>query len=150
MTIYWILTVLIAALPVAELRGAIPLAVFVWNISPLTAFFLAVIGNFLIVIPLLWFWHFAVHRLAKRYHFVHRCKEWMFDRTHRRHGGKFELLKEFALFFLVAIPLPFTGAWTGTVAAYLFGVPFWRAVLWIGLGIIFAGILVGVGVGLFV
>ena len=144
-----ILTVIVAALPVAELRGAIPLAIFRWGISPFEAYILAVVGNFLPVIPLLWFWEHAAHRVMAWHPFFHRTFHWVFERTHRKHGKKFEVAKELALFVFVAIPLPLTGAWTGTVVAYLFGIPFWKAALSIGLGIVVAGILVGVGVGLF-
>ena len=145
-----ILTVIVAALPVMELRGAILLAVWRWHIDPVQAVILSVLGNFLVVIPLLWFWEHAAHRVMLWHPFFHRLFHWVFERTHRKHGKKFETAKEIALFVFVAIPLPLTGAWTGTVAAYLFGVPFWRAVLSIGLGIAAAGILVGMGVGLFV
>jgi len=50
-----VLTVVIAALPVAELRGAIPLAIFAWGITPFNAYVLGVVGNFLPVVPLLFF-----------------------------------------------------------------------------------------------
>ncbi len=145
-----ILTVIIAALPVVELRGAVLLAVLRWHMEPVQAILLSIFGNFLIVIPLLLFWEHAAHRVMAWHPFFHRAFHWVFLRTHRKHGKKFETASAFALFVFVAIPLPLTGAWTGTVAAYLFGVSFWKAVLSIGLGIVAAGVLVGTGVGLFV
>ncbi|MEK7479329.1 MAG: small multi-drug export protein [Patescibacteria group bacterium] len=143
------LTILIAALPIGELRAAIPLAIFRWGISPFYAYTFSVIGNFLPVIPLLWFWEHAAHRIMALHPFFHRALHWVFERTQRKHGKKFETASVFALFVFVAIPLPLTGAWTGTVAAYLFGISFWKSVLAIGAGILVSGLLVLASVGLF-
>ncbi|MDP3725265.1 MAG: small multi-drug export protein [Nanoarchaeota archaeon] len=144
-----ILTILVAALPVGELRAAIPLAIFRWGISPFEAYILAVIGNFLPVIPLLWFLEHATHRVAAWHPFFHKTFHWVFERTRRKHGKKFETSKALALFIFVAIPLPLTGAWTGAVASYLFGIPFWKAVLAIGCGVLVSGLLVLASAGLF-
>lgn len=147
---YAFLTILIAALPVVELRGAVLLAVLGWHMEPFQAVLLSILGNFLVVIPLLLFWEHAAHRVMAWHPFFHHSFHWVFARTHQKHSKKFETASVFALFVFVAIPLPLTGAWTGTVAAYLFGIPFWKALFAIGLGIVAAGILVGTGVGLFV
>lgn len=144
------LVFIVGALPVFELRGAIPLGVFGYGLSPLEAYVFAVLGNFLIVIPLLWFWAHAVHFFADHVPGVRRLRDWVFERTRRKHGKKFETFAGLALFLLVAIPLPMTGAWTGTVAAYLFGISFRKSVFSIGLGILVAGLLVSLSVGLFV
>ena len=144
-----IIVFIVGALPVFELRGAIPLGVFGYGLSPLEAYIFAVLGNFLVVLPLLWFWSHMVHFLAEHIPLVRRLRDWVFDRTRRRHGKKFETFAGLALFLLVAIPLPMTGAWTGTVAAYLFDIPFRKAVLSIGLGILVAGLLVSISVGFF-
>jgi uncharacterized membrane protein len=44
--------------------------------------------------------------------------------------------------FFVAIPLPITGAWTGSLAAYLFGLKFWKSILFIFLGVCIAAVVV--------
>ena len=41
----------------------------------------------------------------------------------------------------VAIPLPVTGGWTGAMAAFLMGIPFWKAMLYILLGVMIAGVI---------
>jgi len=46
---------------------------------------------------------------------------------------------------LVAIPLPITGAWSGSAAAYLLGIPFWRAFGLIALGILSGVFVAGAG-----
>lgn len=144
------LIVLTSALPVAELRGAIPLAVFVFKMELWRAYVFGVIGNLLPVIPLLIFWHFLADKFAAKFHIVHRCREWWFGKVRKNHADKFGALKEIALFVFVAIPLPFTGAWSGTVAAYVFGIPFWKSVIAIGAGVLVSGLIVVFSVGFFV
>jgi uncharacterized membrane protein len=136
------LTILIAASPISELRGAIPTAIFIWDFAPLKAFLLSVFGNFLPVIPLLLFWKYLSGWLSHRIYFFNRFFSWLFERTQKKYNHHFEFWKELALIIFVAIPLPFTGAWSGTIAAFVFGIPFWRAVLDISLGIIIAGLIV--------
>ncbi|MBI5079331.1 small multi-drug export protein [Candidatus Wolfebacteria bacterium] len=137
-----LLTILIAASPVSELRGAIPTAMFVWHFSVWKAYLLAVFGNFLPVIPLLLFWRHLSEWLFRKSYWCNRLFAWLFERTRRNHSHRFEIWEEIALFIFVAIPLPLTGAWTGTVAAFIFDIPFWKAVLMILLGIIVAGAIV--------
>ena len=137
-----LLTILIATSPVSELRGAIPAAVFLWNFSFGKAYLLSIFGNFLPVIPLLLFWKYLAEWLSHRVYFFNRFFSWLFKKTRERHNHHFEFWKELALIIFVAIPLPFTGAWSGTIAAFVFGIPFWRAILDIGLGILISGLIV--------
>jgi uncharacterized membrane protein len=137
-----ILTLLIAASPFLEIRAAIPVAVILWEFSPLKAYFLGVLGNFLPVIPLLLFWKFAAEQLSRRFYLANRFLAWLFERTRRRYSDHFEFWQDIALFIFVAIPLPFTGAWSGSIFAFVFGNSFWRAVAMIGLGIMVAGLAV--------
>ncbi|MCK5246513.1 small multi-drug export protein, partial [Candidatus Bipolaricaulota bacterium] len=60
----------------------------------------------------------------------------------RRKGRWIERLGSLGLVLLVAIPLPGTGAWTGAIASRLLGIPNKRALLWISVGVVAAGILV--------
>ena len=59
-----------------------------------------------------------------------------------RHRTRFAKFGEGALVLLVAIPLPMTGAWTGSLLAVLFGIPWRRALLMISLGVLLAGVIV--------
>ena len=67
--------------------------------------------------------------------------EWVFQRTRRR-GKIIERYERIGLALFVAIPLPFTGAWTGSIAAFLFGLKFGYALLSIFVGVIIAGAIV--------
>lgn len=144
-----ILTMLVAAAPVSELRGALPLAIFAWDIAPLKAYFLSILGNFLPVIPFFLFLRFFLYKLSSKFNFVKKTSEWILERTREKHKDKFKNAKAIALMIFVAIPLPLTGAWSGVIAAFVFGLPFWRSVLAIGAGIVIAGIIVLVSIGAF-
>jgi len=129
-------------LPITELRLAIPLAMGVYNMSAPLAFFLAVLGNVIPVIFILWFLKTISNFLSRHIYFFNRFFAWLFERTQRKHLKKFKRWKEFALVALVAIPLPFTGAWTGSLVAFVFGVPIKKAFPLIVLGILIAGVIV--------
>ncbi len=137
-------TVLIASSPFLELRGAIPIAMGVFHFSVEKAFFLSYLGNILPVFPLLLFWERVAGFLKKKYVFWDRLLTWLFVRTRKRTQKKFEKYAAGALVILVGIPLPLTGAWTGTVAAFLFGIGNRKAFFLISLGVLIAGLIVTV------
>ncbi|MCD6170074.1 MAG: small multi-drug export protein [Candidatus Latescibacteria bacterium] len=135
-----LITFLIATLPVSELRGAIPWALTAGGLGWQQAYFYAVMGNFLPVIPLLLLLEPVSLRLRK-YSIWDRFFTWLFERTRRR-SRLVERYEALGLALFVAIPLPVTGAWTGTVAAFLFGIRFKLAVPAILAGIFMAGVVV--------
>ena len=135
-----LITFLIATLPVSELRGAIPWALTAGGLGWQQAYFYAVLGNFLPVIPLLLLLEPVSLRLRK-YSIWDKFFTWLFERTRRR-SRLVERYEALGLALFVAIPLPVTGAWTGTVAAFLFGIRFKFAVWAILAGILIAGVVV--------
>lgn len=137
----WISTVVLAALPVSELRGAIPLAIGVYGLDPVDAYVLAVIGNMLPVFPLLLFLE-PVSGYLRRFRFMDVFFDWLFNRTRKNHTERFEKFGILALTLFVAVPLPVTGAWTGCAAAFVFGIRFKWALPAIFLGVLIAGIIV--------
>ena len=66
---------------------------------------------------------------------------WVFARA-RRQSSTVEKYELPGLTLFVAIPLPFTGAWTGSIVAFLLGIKFWPAFLHITLGVLIAGVIV--------
>lgn len=135
-------TILLAMTPINELRGTIPLAVGLWHLSPLKAFFLAGLGNMIPVFFLLWFWKHLAGYLMEKSKTVKRLFNWLFKRTRQRFYKKHSAYGDIALILLVAIPLPFTGAWTGTVAAFLFDIPYKKSLGLIFIGVAIAGLIV--------
>ena len=137
-------TIVYSAIPVTELRATIPLAITVWHVKPLTAFILAVIGNSLPILVIILGLNKIV-QLAERYSkFWTRVIEAVFRRTRRKTSQQFEKYGLLALCLFVAVPLPMTGAWTGAIAAWLFGVPARKAFWPIFAGVIIAGVIVTV------
>jgi len=132
---------LMAMLPFIELRGSIPFALYV-GLPAEQAFFISFLGNIFPVIFILLFLNKVQLFLSKHFYFFNRFFAWLFERTRKKHQAKFEKWKEFALVILVAIPLPVTGAWTGSLCAFLFGIPVKKAFPLIALGVVIAGIVV--------
>ena len=71
-----------------------------------------------------------------------RFFEKLFEKARKRAGGKIEKYEALGLTLFVAIPLPVTGAWTGCVAAFIFGIPKRLAIPAIALGVTIAGAVV--------
>ena len=138
-----LITFLMAMVPVVELRGAIPYGV-VSGLSVPEAFLLAVIGN-LLPIPIL------VVFTRKVFEWLRTKSEWL-DRLVKRLEAKADKNKAlvekyefFGLMLLVAIPLPGTGAWTGTLAASILDMGFKKSIAAVMLGVLIAGIIMGTG-----
>jgi uncharacterized membrane protein len=135
-----LIVLIIAALPIFELRGAIPVAITLFHFSWYYALLLAIVGN-LLPVPFILLFLDAASRLLSKIGFLDRMLNWLFEHTRRR-GGIIERYERIGLALFVAIPLPVTGAWTGSLAAVLFGLKFKHAFLSIFIGILIASIIV--------
>jgi len=148
----YLATFLIAMIPIAELRGAIPYA---WSadIPWWKAYLIAVAGNMVPVFFILWLLEPVSRWLMEHSRLFDRFFNWLFDRTRKKLEKKYEIYAEIGLAIFVAIPLPVTGAWTGSVAAFVFDIPYRKALLWIFIGVLTAGVIVtavmGTSVGVF-
>jgi len=134
-----IAVVVLAALPISELRGAIPLGIAM-ELSPLKTYILAVVGNLIPILPLLFLLQPVSDRLRK-FRIFAKFFDWLFERTKRK-ASLIEKFEALGLILFVAIPLPITGAWTGCVAATLFKIRFRYAFLAIVAGVLIAGLIV--------
>ena len=133
--------VLVAALPIFELRLAIPLGVMKFGLPLSEVYFLSLLGNLIPVLPLLIFFKFFFHRL-ENIKILGKFFKWWFSKVER----KSKIVQRWGfwgLVIFVSIPLPVTGAWTGAVAATLFEVKIKKAFLAIAIGVAIAGIIVG-------
>jgi uncharacterized membrane protein len=137
-----VVILLSAMLPVIEARYAIVLG---WGLHlPLAEVLpMALLGNLLTTIPLLLLIGPA-SAWASRSPRGARIFAWVFARARRRQ----DLIDRYGVFGLtvfIAVPLPMTGAWTGAVMAFVFGVRFWPALLAVFLGVAASAALVSVG-----
>tara|TARA_Y100000310_G_scaffold343372_1_gene450684 strand:+ start:302 stop:766 length:465 start_codon:yes stop_codon:yes gene_type:complete len=147
----WILTLILAILPISELRGAIPYAILN-GIHPITAFLVAVLAN-IIIIPIIFFFLDRIHKYLLRISPYERLFNHYINKKVEKVKKKYETLELLVLFLFVAIPAPGTGAYTGVLLSWFFELDRKRSFAVIALGVITAGIITIVltisGVGLF-
>lgn len=135
-------TLLLASIPVGELRGALPVALTVYKLPLAQAVFWSILGNMLPVYFLLLFFEKGSAWISARSPYAKELLEKLYERTRRKLDGKVEKYGVWALALFVAIPLPVTGAWTGTLAAFVFGLPRKKAFGSILVGVCIASIVV--------
>lgn len=133
---------LLATLPVFELRGAIPFALGVLDLPVWQSYVWAVLGNLLPVPFILMLLGPVTAWAEDHWAGLHRFLERLFSHTRRRHTTRFDRWRDLALITFVAIPLPITGAWSGALAAFVFGVERRKAFALIAIGVSIAGIVV--------
>ena len=133
---------LTAMTPIGELRASIPLGLTILHQPWFLVFIISVIGNMIPPIFILWLFPKVSRWLMSHSKLMNRFFNWLFERTRKKAHDKIEKYGDLALIIFVAIPLPNTGAWTGTLAAWLFGIPMKRALPNILYGVIIAGIIV--------
>ena len=133
-----VIILLLGAIPLFEARYAIPTAL-VAGYQPLEAFLLGLAGNLLPIVPLLLLLGPVSDFLIRHSALADRFFRWLFERTRTKLAGQ-ERVGALALFAFVAVPLPMTGAWSGCVVAFIFGIPFRYALPAIALGAVVAAL----------
>jgi len=144
--------ILLSAAPISELRGAIPVALAVFNFLPAKAYWLSIFGNLLPVGPLYLGLRFGSRLLMAENRRLDQFFRKLFSYTRAHHANRFNYrpgqprfrpwLEALTLFVFVAIPLPITGVWSAVLAAFVFGVPLSRTFFSIAAGVLAAGLIV--------
>ena len=137
----YLMIFLVSMVPLIELRGAVPIAVGM-NLPLLPSYIICILGNMLPV-PIIFF-------------FARKVLEWGADKpvigiswSYNGHKGGQKLQEKagrglfVALLLFVGIPLPGTGAWTGTLAASLLDMDFKSSVIAVMCGVVLAGVIMG-------
>lgn len=132
---------LTSMLPIIELRGALPLAIRMFQIPWPKAFLICFVGN-LVPVPFILLLLDPIVKLLSRITIFQLFFSWLFKRTRHKGSVVIEKYEEIGLLAFVAIPLPMTGAWTGALIAFLFGLNFVKSLLVIALGVFVAGVIV--------
>ncbi len=129
----------LSMLPISELRGAIPYGISkglpFWNV-----FIISVIGNLFPVIPL-YFLLEKILSLFERFEYGRRFNNWLINHTKSK-SKIVDVYKTIGLLIFVGIPLPITGAWTGTIASVIFQLRLKNFLIGIIGGVLMAGIVV--------
>lgn len=140
----YLIVFLVSMVPLIELRGAIPYAVM-FDLPLLPSYLIAIFGNMLPV-PIIYLFARKVLIWGKDKPGIGRFFTFCLEKGEK--GGKKLQAKAgrglfVALMLFVGIPLPGTGAWTGTLAASLLDMDFKSSVLAVMLGVLLAGIIMG-------
>ena len=141
----YLIVFFVSMIPIIELRGAIPYAVG-FGLPLLPSYIIAIIGN-MIPVPFIFLFARKVLVWGSTKKYIGKFFTWCLKKGEK--GG--EKLKQFAgkglyiaLLIFVGIPLPGTGAWTGTLAASLLNMDFKKSTLAVMGGVILAGIIMGI------
>ncbi|MDI3518536.1 MULTISPECIES: COG2426 family protein [Caldanaerobacter] len=130
----------IAALPVIELRGAIPIGISL-GLSPFYATIISLIGS-MIPAPFILFTIKPIFNRLKKTRLFKKLIDKLTDRSLKYNGEKIQKYGVWGLVLVVAIPLPGTGVWSGSLAAALLNMEFKQALLAIFMGNTIAAILI--------
>lgn len=143
---------IISMIPLIELRGAIPIAYWFRGMNPehfniVLGYVIIAIGNMLPV-PVIFFFARKVLEWGKDKPVIGKFFTFCLEKGHK--GGVKLQAKAgrglfVALLLFVGIPLPGTGAWTGTLAASLLDMKFKDSIIAVMLGVALAGVIMGVG-----
>ena len=147
MVVKYLIVFFVSMVPIVELRGAIPIAESL-NLNIFLYYPIAIIGNMLPV-PIIYWFARKVLEWGKDKKFIGKFFTWCLTKGEK--GG--EKLKAsagnngifWALLIFVGIPLPGTGAWTGTLAASFLKLDFKTSITAVSLGVILAGIIMSLG-----
>ena len=140
----YIIVFIISMIPLIELRGAVPYALFM-DLPVLQSYIVAILGNMLPV-PFIFFFARKILEWGKDKKVIGKFFTWCLIKGER--GGRKLQAKAgqglyVALFLFVGIPLPGTGAWTGTLAASILDMDFKKSVASVMCGVVLAGIIMG-------
>lgn len=140
----YLITLLISMVPFIELRGSIPIGIFAYKLDIFFVYIISILGN-IIIIPIILL---GIKKILKLLEKVKVTKKLVtiIEQKGKKAGNK--ILKStkngvyYGLFIFVAIPLPGTGAWTGSLAAAFLDLDFKKSFISIALGVITAGIII--------
>lgn len=143
----YILIFLVSMVPIIELRGAIPIALDGFHLPLIPSFIVCILGNMLPV-PIIYLFARKVLEWGKNKKVIGKFCNWCLTKGERA-GNKLQksIGKRgtfIALLLFVGIPIPGTGAWTGTLAASFLDLDFKRTVISVMCGVIVAGIIMAI------
>ncbi len=136
-TIY---SIILSMMPIAELRGGIPYAL-AHDINPVTAYLMCCAANIL-AFPIVYIFMGFFHGLFSKMDWYVNLFEKIVVRTRAKVGDNIEKWGFWGLMVFVMIPLPVTGAYTGSFAAWVFGIEKRKGFLAVSMGVLIAGLIV--------
>lgn len=138
----WIVAGVLSLLPVSELRGAIPYALANHLSVPLAFLFCTLLN--LLIAPAVYLFLSTVHNLLDRIGWYHRFLAALLERARGKIKSEVDRYGYLGVMLFVAIPLPMTGAYTGTLGAWVLGLDRRKTMLAVSAGVLVAGAVVTV------
>ena len=135
-----IYAIILSMMPIAELRGGIPYAL-AHGINPVTSYLVCCAANIL-AFPIVYVFMGFFHDFFSKMAWYSALFDKIVIRTRKKVGDNLEKWGFWGLMVFVMIPLPVTGAYTGTFAAWVFGIEKRKGFLAVSLGVLIAGIIV--------
>lgn len=140
----YMIAFLISMVPLIELRGAVPYALG-FGLPVVGSYIVCIIGNML-PMPLIYFFATKVLEWGKDKKYIGKFFRFCLEKG-RKGGEKLQAKAGkglyWALFLFVGIPLPGTGAWTGTLAASVLDMDFKKSMIAVFAGVVLAGVIMG-------
>lgn len=141
----YLIAFFISMVPLVELRAAVPYALGV-GLPVIPSYIVCILGNML-PMPIIFFFARRVLEWGKDKRYIGKFFTFCLDKGHK--GGEKLQAKAgkglyWALFLFVGIPLPGTGAWTGTLAASILDMDFKKSVVAVMSGVVLAGVIMGI------
>lgn len=133
-----ILVFIISLLPILELRGGL-LAASLLGLDPIPSYIISMVGNLLPIPFILWFINRILDWMRNSKHFS-KIANWL-DKKVVKHKSSIEKYGFWGLVLFVGIPLPGTGAWTGSLIASVLKMDRKKSFLAITLGVIMASVI---------
>ncbi len=133
---------ILSLLPISELRGGIPYAIGN-GVNIIWAYIVCVLFNIL-VIPILYLFLETLHNVFYKIKFYRLIFDKWVARTRKKAEKSVEKYGYWGIMLFVAIPLPVTGAYTGTLAAWLLELDKKRSFWYLALGVVIAGVIVSI------
>ena len=133
----WFKIFFFSMVPWLESRYVIPFTILDLGLEWWQVYPIAVIGN-MVPIPFILLFFKHVEKFLRNFEFWANLMDRLFARTRKRADAKIRRYEHLGLLLFVAIPLPFTGAWTGALIAYLFDLKFTKSIITIFIGVLIA------------
>ncbi len=125
-------------IPIIELRGAVPMGAAL-GMPWYQSYFLSILGNMLPVPFILLFIKKVIQWMSKsRVKFFNKIANFLLRKVEKRRAG-IEKYSFWGVCLFVAVPLPITGAWTGSLVAAMIDMKFWKAFLSCLFGVMISG-----------
>jgi len=134
--------ILLSMMPIYELRGAIPLGVLVYHMNPFLVVIVSIISNMIPAIAIIMLFDALLPWVKERFSSIGRFVERFSQTRKAKNRKRMERYGLLAIIAFVAVPLPLTGAWTGSLLTVIFEMPKFKSILAVAVGVIIAGTIV--------